>query len=126
MTKTQLTNLSSLVELVVVTLFLLSRLPYNRTHLNTSLLSHTMDRVSFAQTLTRFLSNTAIIKGTTNPHPFSLSHTHTHTHPPLHTHTHPPLHTHTSVTRQLDYFFNVWPFTAKTIYPIGSTIFWPK
>ena len=62
MTKTQLTNLSSLVELFVVTLFLLSRLPYNRTHLNTSLLSHTMDRVSFAQTLTRFLSNTAIIK----------------------------------------------------------------
>ena len=118
MTKTQLTNLSSLVELFVVTLFLLSRLPYNRTHLNTSLLSHTMDRVSFAQTLTRFLSNTAIIKGTTNPHPFSLSHTHTHTHPPLHTHT--------SVTRQLDYFFNVWPFTEKTIYPIGSKIFWPK
>ena len=122
MTKTQLTNLSSLVELVVVTLFLLSRLPYNRTHLNTSLLSHTMDRVSFAQTLTRFLSNTAIIKGTTNPHPFffSLSLSLTHTHPFTITHTH------TSVTRQLDYFFNVWPFTAKTIYPIGSTIFWPK
>ena len=81
-----------------------------------------MDRVSFAQTLTRFLSNTAIIKGTTNPHPFffSLSLSLTHTHPFTITHTH------TSVTRQLDYFFNVWPFTAKTIYPIGSTIFWPK
>ena len=90
MTKTQLTNLSSLVELVVVTLFLLSRLPYNRTHLNTSLLSHTMDRVSFAQTLTRFLSNTAIIKGTTNPHPFffSLSLSLSHTHTPIHHYTH--------------------------------------